>query len=454
MMAVSEATGVQREKATPAARKNSPIAYGLGSFGLESTYKVFWGFYVFFYVDSLGLTVALAAVINVIYAIWDAVNDPLVGYLSDNTRTRWGRRRPWLLAGLPFYVVLLVLTYAVPAAFRHGQALFLYAMAIILLFETAFTVMSVNYTALFPELFQGFRERAHAGAYYQGFSMVGELLGFALPPLIYAQFGFAPMAASFAVVAGVSLLIGIVRNSEDPKAREAPPLDLKGAFGPVLRDRPFWMFAIALTFLTFTTGVYTLATPFWAKYTLAASPQAPSIIFATVFIVAILAVSLWSRLLRSWGVKRTWLWAVAVMLASAVILGLATDLYIGLIGAAIAGAGLGGIKICREMIMANLVDRSLARTGHRQEGMYYSLLRVFGKLSKLLEALALILLALLFGYVSGEDPGPQPDTAFRFLISVVPSVFMVLAWLLSLRLHFEGVGIAGSEGLASDEQVG
>jgi GPH family glycoside/pentoside/hexuronide:cation symporter len=445
-MATSQATDVQYgqvSEAQPAARKNSPIAYGLGSFGLESTYKVFWGFYVFFYVDGLGLAVALAAVINVIYAIWDAVNDPLVGYLSDNTRTRWGRRRPWLLTGLPFYLVFLVLTYAVPGAFRQGQALFLYAMAVILLFETAFTVMSVNYTALFPELFRGFRERTRASGYYQGFSMVGELVGFALPPLIYAQFGFAPMAASFAAVAGVSLLIGILCNTENPKAREAPPLDLKGAFGPVLRDRPFWMFAIALTFLTFTTGVYTLATPFWAKYTLAASPQAPSLIFATVFIVAILAVSLWSRLLRRWGVKQTWLWAVAVMLSSALVLGLAPNLVVGLIGAAIAGAGLGGIKVCREMIMANLVDQSLARTGHRQEGMYYSLLRFFGKLSKLLEALALILLALLFGYVSGEDPGPQPDNAFRFLISVVPFVFMVLSLLISLKVPFGGAAAAG-----------
>jgi GPH family glycoside/pentoside/hexuronide:cation symporter len=134
--------------------------------------------------------------------------------------------------------------------------------------------------------------------------------------------------------------------------------------------------------------VYTLATPFWAKYTLRASPQAPSIIFATVFVVAILAVSLWSRLLRRWGVKRTWLWAVAVMLSSATVMGLASNLVIGVLGAAIAGAGLGGIKVCREMIMANLVDLSLARTSHRQEGIYYSLLRFFGKLSKLLEALA------------------------------------------------------------------
>jgi Na+/melibiose symporter-like transporter len=110
----------------PAPLRNSPLLYGLGSFGLESAYKAFWGFYVFYYVDVLGLAVTLAALINVVYGIGDAVNDPLVGYLSDNTRTRWGRRRPWPLMGLPFYVGFLVLTYAIPAPFQQGQGLFGY----------------------------------------------------------------------------------------------------------------------------------------------------------------------------------------------------------------------------------------------------------------------------------------------------------------------------------------
>jgi GPH family glycoside/pentoside/hexuronide:cation symporter len=95
------------------------------------------------------------------------------------------------------------------------------------------------------------------------------------------------------------------------------------------------------------------------------------------------------------------------------------------------------MKVCREMIMADFVDRGLERTGHRREGIYYSLLRVIGKLSKILEALALVLLGLLFGYVSGENPGPQPENAFRFLMSVFPLVFTVIAWLIASRLSFE-----------------
>jgi GPH family glycoside/pentoside/hexuronide:cation symporter len=110
---------------------------------------------------------------------------------------------------------------------------------------------------------------------------------------------------------------------------------------------------------------------------------------------------------------------------------------VGAIGAAFAGASLGGLKVCREIIMANFVDRNLERTGHRREGIYYSLLRVIGKLSKVLESLALLLLGLLFGYVSGENPGPQPENAFRFLMSVFPLIFTIIAWLIASRLSFE-----------------
>lgn len=148
-------------------------------------------------------------------------------------------------------------------------------------------------------------------------------------------------------------------------------------------------------------------------------------------------VSFWSRLVREWGIKLTWLWAIGVMALSAVVLGLAPNLTVRILGAAIAGMGLGGVKVCREMILANLVDRSIMRSGHRREGIYYGLNRFIGRLSKILEALALVILGVLFGYVSGENPGPDPENAFRFLISVFPFVCLVLAWALARKLDFE-----------------
>ena len=437
MSAESEVHRGPLSQSKPVVSKNSPVVYGLGTLALSSIGHAFGGYYLFFYVDVLGLAVTLAAIVNVIYAIWDAVNDPLVGYLSDNTRTRWGRRRPWLLAGLPFYVVFLVLVYAVPEPFQRGHNLFWYALGMIFLFETASTVMNTNYEALFPELFQAFRERTRASAYNHGLGMMGELAGFSLTPILYSKFGFVGMAVSLAIGTGILLIISILRNSEDPSAQNHPPLNPKPAFREVLQDRPFWQFTIVATFLWFTTGVYTIAIPFYSKYTLAAGPRAPSILFGTCFVVAIGVVSLWSKLVREWGIKRTWLWAIGVMALSAIVLGVVPTLIGGILGAAIAGLGLGGVKVCREMILANLVDRSRERCGRRCEGVYYGLNRFIGRLSKILEALALALLGVLFGYVSGENPGPDPANAFRFLISVFPFVCMAFAWVLARRLDFE-----------------
>ncbi len=420
----------------PIASVNSPLSYGLGSFGLESLYKVFIGFYMFYYIDQLGLAVAMAAIINVVYGIWDAANDPLVGFLSDNTRTRWGRRKPWLLVGLPFYLGTLVLVYAVPKPFTHGNALFWYAMVIFFLFEGAFTVVGVNYAALFPELFQGFMERARAGSYYQGLATLGELVGFAIPPFVYARFGFVPMATSFAILGGIPLFLAVIRNKEDPNASKTPPLHLKDAFGVVFKDRSFLMFTAAVTFLAFTTSVLTMATPFWVKYTISAKPQVTSLIFAVVFIVAILSVSIWGKLVGSVGIKRSWFWSVGVMVASTIILGFATNLLFGIIGAAVVGAGLGGVKVCREMIIANFVDSNVSRTGQHREGIYYSLVRVMSKFSKILESLALVILGLVFGYISGENPGPHPGDAFRFMMSVYPLVFTSIALLITIKLPF------------------
>jgi GPH family glycoside/pentoside/hexuronide:cation symporter len=392
---------------------------------------------MFYYIDMLGLAVALAAIINVTYAIWDAVNDPLVGYLSDNTRTRWGRRRPWLIAGLPFYLISLVFIYAVPEPFLDTEYLFWYALVIIFLFESASTVMGTTYKALFPEIFQGLRIRARASAYNNGFGMAGELVGFSLTPIVYSQFGFVGMALLFSTIMSIPLVLAIVNISEKPDIQESPPVDLKGAFRDVLQDRLFWQFTFVLTFILFTTGIYVLATPFWAKYTISASPQTPALIFGIVFVVAIASVSIWSRVIRNLGLKKSWLWAIGVMGSSAVVIGMASNLFIGVIGAALAGAGLGGAKVCNEIILAKLVDQSLKRTGHHREGIYYSLSRFVGRLSKILEAFALVLLGVLFGYVNGENPGPHPENAFRFLISVFPLIFLIIAWFLARRMPLE-----------------
>ena len=125
-------------------RKPSPLFYGLGTLGISISVETFGAFAYFYYVDFLGLAFSLAALVRTIYAIWDAVNDPLFGYLSDNTRTRWGRRRPWLLVSVPLFSVCFILIFNVPVSGGGQSSLFGYLLAITLLYETFVTIISVN----------------------------------------------------------------------------------------------------------------------------------------------------------------------------------------------------------------------------------------------------------------------------------------------------------------------
>ncbi len=93
---------------------NSPVMYAFGMLAMMIPSTAFSSFYSYFYVEKLGLGIGLATLARTIFLIWDAVNQPLAGYLSDRTSTRFGRRRPWLLGMIPLFMITFIMVYSVP----------------------------------------------------------------------------------------------------------------------------------------------------------------------------------------------------------------------------------------------------------------------------------------------------------------------------------------------------
>jgi GPH family glycoside/pentoside/hexuronide:cation symporter len=112
--------------------------------------------------------------------IWTNRNS--FAYLSDNTRTRFGRRHPWLMVGLPLYLLFFGLVFSVPELFRHDNALFWYMLGTVILYETLGTVVGTNFGALFPELFQKLPQRIRAGAFNRAGHALGLIVGLVLTP--------------------------------------------------------------------------------------------------------------------------------------------------------------------------------------------------------------------------------------------------------------------------------
>jgi len=434
---LSEHTQGEQGELKTLTRKPSPLFYGIGMLGFAISVETFNTFAYFYYIDFLGLTITVVALARTIYAIWDAMNDPLFGYLSDNTRTRWGRRRPWLLMSVPLLALCFVFIFVVPVAPDNKRTLFWYLLGITLLFETLITIVGVNYNALFPELFRTLPDRVRAGAFNRGGLLIGQIVGLSLTPLVYRHLGFQNMAIIYAALAGGLLFVASLKHREDSSYQTRN----KGApwttFREVLRGRAFWFYAIMLMIFAFAINLLPFAIPFYIKYTLGADEGAIALIFGTTLVASLGSVPVWVKLFHQWGTRRVFLRSIGVIIAGCVGLGLAPNFVTAILAVGVIGIGWGGCLVCFDVIRSGLVDRHFDLTGQRSEGVYFSLLNFGVHLSGVLQAAAMVIVGIVFGYMSGDHPGPQPGNAFRFLISIFPVVALLLVMLLAHRFFIE-----------------
>ena len=141
------------------------------------------------------------------------MNNPLFGYWSDRTNTRFGRRRPWVFGAIPLFMLTFILVFSPPGGLSENGLLTWFLVTLIL-YEAVATVLWVNYGALFPELFRGDRIRAKASAIQQGYQVVALLIATVVAPIIYTALNFSNMAIVFASVFGIFMFICMMSVKE------------------------------------------------------------------------------------------------------------------------------------------------------------------------------------------------------------------------------------------------
>ncbi|XEC96649.1 MFS transporter [Paenibacillus tarimensis] len=413
---------------------NSPFTYGLGMLAMMIPVQAFSSFYSYYYIEKLGLGVGLATLARTIYLIWDALDQPLLGYLSDKTRTRWGRRKPWIYSAMPFFFLTFVMMFSVPEGMRNID-IFIWFLAALLLFETVSAVLWVNYGALFPELFRGDRIRAKASAIQQGFQIVALLIGSALTPVIFAAYGFRNMAIIYALAFTIFMWLCLVTVREKEEASAQPPLKLKAAFRETLKNKRFWIFNIANSFAQTVNGLLASIIPFYAKYVLNIPESQVSILLASVFVSVIPLVAVWYFIVRKFGGMNSWRVSLGCYALSVIPLWFGEGLVSGIMAGVIAGFGLSGFLVTPSVVTGQIIDRDAELTGRRREGMYTAVAGFITRSSGLIAALSFWIVGMIFGYVSGENPGPNPEAAFKYLISVVPFCLLTVAFIISLFMR-------------------
>jgi GPH family glycoside/pentoside/hexuronide:cation symporter len=412
----------------PSTANKSPILYGLGVLAINIILESFSGYAYFFYIEILGLAMTMAAVVRLVYTIWNSINDPIFAFLSDNTRSRWGRRHAWLVPSMLLTTVVYILIFSVPGSIRGMTNLFWYMLVILLLFETLTTILIVNYVALFPEYFYGLKQRSSASVSYHAGKIIAVLIGLSLTPFVYRAIGFTGMAITYAILAAGLLALALFGNREDPQMQAAVKVEFLPAFKSVLKDRSLWKFGITITLVLFGVNMLPFTLPFYVKHALGAGPELVSLLSAAALIASLLVLPLWGRLVQKWKVKTTFFAAMLILSLGTVMIGLPSNRGMAISAMAVIGVAWAGIWICNIIIRADLVSQNLANTEKHTEALYYALLNVIQNMGGILQSAAMVLASLLFGYVSGEDPGPQPATAFRFLMGFAPQAVLAIAW--------------------------
>ncbi len=415
---------------------NSPVMYAFGMLAMMIPSTAFSSFYSYFYVEKLGLGIGLATLARTIFLIWDAVNQPLAGYLSDRTSTRFGRRRPWLLGMIPLFMITFIMVYTVPVNLT-GYGLFAWFLTALVLYEAAATVLWVNYGALFPELFKGDRIRAKASAIQQGFQIVALLIGTALTPILFTAVGFGRMSVIFALAFAVFMLLCIRFVQEDVEAGKSAPAGFKESFRSTLKNHAFWMFNISNSFAQTVNGLIAATIPFYAKYVLKIPESQVSLLLASIFVSVIPLVGIWYWMLRKMEPVKGWRISLLAYGLSVIPLWFGSSLLSGILAGILVGFGLAGFLVTPPLVSSIIIDRDFAATGFRREGVYTAVSGFITRSSGLISALAFLIVGIIFGYESGERPGPNPEATFRYLISIVPLGLLAIAFVLSLFVRIE-----------------
>jgi Na+/melibiose symporter-like transporter len=385
-----------------------------------------------------------------------------MGYISDRTRSRWGRRRPWFLAGSIPLALSFIGMFSARPEWSQTQ-LFVWLVATNILFWVGNTMVEVPHAAYGSEMTSTHAQRISLMGWRQGFGIIGLLLGgLVMFSLLEREVAAATAAAMASGLSGEALAevarvargeahgtitswIGVYvfaatlvafLGTRERKGPHTPPRDtLFGDFGDALRSRPFRLYAIAAIIgqvadgLTATLALYAIEE--WWGF---GDPHAKYLLLGYMAMAAV-SIPLWMRIGMHF--EKAKVLAAGTFVATFALIGMVFVPQIGLWWAYVtlyfAGAGLGGRAVMAMAIMPDIIDDDELRTRTRKDGAYFGMFSLLRKLSRSL-AIGLSGVGLgLFGYVSGTaQQDPETLRGILVMFCVVPIVFTVITGALFL----------------------
>jgi GPH family glycoside/pentoside/hexuronide:cation symporter len=442
----------QKDKMPPLNNRQR-LAYGAGELGPAMAGSTLVFFQLKFLTDVAGMNPGLAGSVLLIARIWDAINDPLIGWFSDHTKSRFGRRLPWMMAGAVPFAGFFCLFWLGPEIVGSSSqlSLFVFYSLVAILYSTVTTAYALPHSALTAELSHDYDERSRLTASRMGFSLGGSVGGLILalgvfwllpdaPPLV--QYGMLGLSVAVLGLAAAAFCVwGIWTIAiQAEKWRKAHPVSTKTVeppllrqLGAVLQNRPFLLvcgiYLCSWLAMQFTAGVL----PFYTGTVMELPASMFPVLALAVQATALLLLPLWARISLWRGKKEVFYYGMSFWLvAQAGLLFLAPgQLPMLFVLAVLAGVGISVCYLIPNAMLPDVIEWDELRTGMRREGIYYGFC-VF--LQKVALALGIFFVGQILAWSGYQASGPedlevvQPESAvraIRWAIGPLPALILV-----------------------------
>jgi len=425
------------------------FSYSVGQFADTVAYQGFTYLIFIFYFAVIGLDTWWITYAFIGWSIWNALNDPLLGLLSDRTKTKWGKRKPWVIVGtIPLAILMFLLFTPIQTS---KEAAFIYFVVIIMIFDGIYTMVSLNHTSLFPEMYLDEKSRASVSRMRRLLTIVGLIVAVVLPtifikdltnkhgyPYTQSQFQITGAVLGVIVLAGFLIFIkwGIKEKKEFQQDAYKTPNVFK-AFKYTLKNKSFIFYVVAALMTWYIYGLLLPIVPFYGTYVLGIESGSLllSALLLVVFLMAIPGLYLWKFIGHRIGVRKGYMISMLCWAAALSPLYFVSDFVSGVITFAIVGLGLAGSLYYIDLLVSDIVDEDELKTGCRREGGYYGINALIIRLSTILTFVTIgVVLGTNGWYV--YDPlvySYQLEMGLRSIMFIFPAIALIIG---AISLYF------------------
>ena len=408
------------------------------------------GIIIFFYEAEVGLNIWLIGLAYIIYMIWDAFNDPLVGYMTDRpfkfTKKR-GRRYPWMMISYIPWLISFILIFAPPTA-DSQWVLFGWLTLTLCLYDFLESIFTVNFFALYPDKFRDKDERVSVSAFIVYLGFFGIIGAFILPGMIvsFGDSGSYILMAVVCVIISLVCLIFMIPGIKDDKECVDKYLATCGevetdpffkVLKQALKQKSFVIFLIMYVCYQALTALMTGSLWYFVRYVLEGEAIITALLMIALLLGGAVSVPFWMRFNRKSGDNRkVMLVGGLIMVVFAALMSAFTNLYVVLIVIFIWGMGLGGYWVMYRVIFGQVIDDSIVINEKRREGTYNGIRIFFSRAAGVIQVVIIALVHELTGFSSGASS--QTDLALigiRLHMGLIPALIFLVGLVIFWKFY-------------------